>query len=110
MAEELDEEIIVLHDEEGNECRFGLLDVFDDVPGNEGRLFIVLVEEEVLLSDEEGVDVLILELEEDEAEDAGTGEDADADEESYVAVTDPDLIDAVFAQFKVRNPDLRFEE
>ena len=101
MAEELDEEIIVLHDEEGNECRFGLLDVFDDVPGDEGHLFLVLAEEEVLLSDEEGVDVLILEL---EASEEG------AEEESYVTVTDPDLIDAVFAQFKARNPGLKFEE
>ena len=102
MVEELDEEIIVLHDEEGNECRFGLLDVFDDVPGNEGRLFLVLAEEENLLSDEEGVDVLILELE--------AGEDTHAEEESYATVTDPDLIDVVFAHFKGRNPDLAFEE
>lgn len=92
MDEELDDNVIVLNDEDGNEVKFEFLDLIE-------------------LDDEEYV-VLLPILEDDEAEDDGEVvilklEDTDdgSDEESYVGVEDEEILNKVFAIFKEKFKD-----
>lgn len=86
--EELEDNIITLNDEEGNEVQFEFLDLVE------------LDSEEyvVLLPTEEGEDegeVVILKVEDTEAD----------DEESYVSVDDEEILNKVFEKFKEKFKD-----
>ncbi|MDR0979457.1 MAG: DUF1292 domain-containing protein [Lachnospiraceae bacterium] len=87
---ELDDEIIVLNDENGDEVKFEFLDLIE------------LDEEEY---------VVLLPVEETEAEDAGEVvilkvEDTESEEEeSYVSVEDEEVLNKVFEIFKEKFKD-----
>ena len=87
-GEELDNNIIVLNDENGNEVQFEFLDLIE----YEGEEYVVLlpVEEE-----DDSDEVLILRLEDTESE----------DEESYVSVDDEETLNSVFEIFKEKFKD-----
>lgn len=81
------ENIIYLNDEEGNEIPFEYLDLVE----LNGQEYVVLLP----VSDEEEAEVVILRIEPTE----------NPEEESYVGVTDGDILDEVFAIFKERFAD-----
>ena len=83
--------ILSLTDEEGNEVELELIDSVD----YEGKEYLVL-----LPPDDEAAEVIILEVE-------PQGDDM----ETYVTVTDEEILNAVFAIFKERFQDFfTFEE
>lgn len=82
--EELDN-IVVLHDEDGNEIRFEFLDLIEF----NSKEYVVLLPCE----DDDG-EVVILELEEE-----------NDDSESYVGVSDEKILNAVFEIFKEKFKD-----
>lgn len=86
--EELEDNIIVLNDEEGNEAEFEFLDLIE----YEGEEYVVLLPVEE--ADDAG-EVVILKLEDTESE----------DEESYVSVDDEDTLNKVFEIFKEKFKD-----
>jgi uncharacterized protein YrzB (UPF0473 family) len=90
MDEELDENIIVLNDDEGNEVKFEFLDLIK----YEEEDYVVLLP---VPDDEDSDDneVVILKLESTESE----------DEESYVSVDDEETLSAVFEIFKEKFKD-----
>lgn len=81
------ENIIYLNDEDGNEVPFEYLDLVE----LDGEEYIVLIPAD----DEESAEVVILRIEPTE----------DPDVESYVGVSDGDILDKVFAIFKERFAD-----
>lgn len=81
------ENIIYLNDEDGNEVPFEYLDLVE----LDGEEYIVLIP----MDDEESAEVVILRIEPTE----------DPDVESYVGVSDGDILDKVFAIFKERFAD-----
>jgi len=83
-AEDEESNLVILNDEDGNEVPFEFLDLIP-YRGNE---YVVL-----LPTDEDAQEVVILQL-----KDAG-------EEESYLAVDDQRVLDAVFTLFKERNQD-----
>ena len=87
--EDLDS-IIILNDENGNECRFEFLDLID----YNGREFIVLLSEEEAVKEESDVDILEV------VPDAKNPE-----LESYLPVEDDAVLEAVFARFQENNKD-----
>ena len=89
--EELDDNIVVLNDEEGNEVQFEFLDlvVLDD----EEYVVLLPVTEE---GEEEEGEVVILKLEDT---------DEDSEEESYVGVEDEEILNKVFEIFKEKYKD-----
>jgi uncharacterized protein YrzB (UPF0473 family) len=90
MDEELDENIIVLNDDEGNEVKFEFLDLIK----YEEEDYVVLLP---VPDDEDSDDneVVILKLESTESE----------DEESYISVDDEETLSAVFEIFKEKFKD-----
>ena len=83
--------ILTLTDEKGNEVDFEYLDCIE----YQGKEYLVL-----LPADEEGTQIVILEV-----------EPVDEENENYLAVTDEATLDAVYGMFKERYKDiLTFEE
>ncbi len=84
------DDIIILNDEDGNECRFQFLDMID----YKGREFIVLLSEEEAAKEESDVDILEVVPVPDNPE-----------LENYLPVDDDDIIEAVFDIFAANNKD-----
>ena len=83
--------ILTLTDEKGNEVDFEYLDCIE----YQGKEYLVL-----LPADEEGTQIVILEV-----------EPVDEENENYLAVTDEATLDAVYGMFKERYKDiLTFED
>ncbi len=90
--ENLDENIIILNDDEGNEVKFEFLDLIK----YEEEDYVVLLPVPSEDGDEdEDSEVVILKLEETDSE----------DEESYVSVDDEETLSAVFDIFKEKFKD-----
>ena len=89
--EELDDNIVVLNDEEGNEVQFEFLDLVE--LDDEEYVVLLPVTEE---GEEEEGEVVILKLEDT---------DEDSDEESYVGVEDEEILNKVFEIFKEKYKD-----
>ena len=89
--EELDDNIVVLNDEEGNEVQFEFLDLVE--LDNEEYVVLLPVTEE---GEEEEGEVVILKLEDT---------DEDSEEESYVGVEDEEILNKVFEIFKEKYKD-----
>ena len=90
--EELDDNIVVLNDEEGNELQFEFLDLVE--LDDEEYVVLLPVTEE---GEEEDGEVVILKLEDND--------DEDSEEESYVSVEDEDVLNKVFEIFKEKFKD-----
>mgnify|MGYP003377715557 FL=1 len=90
--EQLDDNIVVLNDEEGNEVKFEFLDLID-YEGEEYVILLPVAETE----DAEADEVVILKTEK--------VADENSDEESYVSVEDEDVLNAVFEIFKEKFKD-----
>ena len=85
---DLDEENIVeLEDEDGTKVLFELLDYFEYCKHD----YVVLIP----LDDEEGDSVVILQV-----------EPVDEENENYIPVANETVLNAVFEEFKKRNPEL----
>ena len=89
--ENLDENIIILNDDEGNEVRFEFLDLIK----YEDEDYVVLLPVPDDEDADEDAEVVILKLEETDSEDT----------ESYVSVDDEDVLSAVFDIFKEKFKD-----
>ena len=89
--EELDDNIVVLNDEEGNEEQFEFLDLVE--LDDEEYVVLLPVTEE---GEEEEGEVVILKLEDT---------DEDSEEESYVGVEDEEILNKVFEIFKEKYKD-----
>ena len=89
--EELDDNIVVLNDEEGNEVQFEFLDLVE--LDDEEYVVLLPVTEE---GEEEEGEVVILKLEDT---------DEDSEEESYVGVEDEEMLNKVFEIFKEKYKD-----
>ena len=89
--EELDDNIVVLNDEEGNEVQFEFLDLVE--LDDEEYVVLLPVTEE---GEEEEGEVVILKLEDI---------DEDSEEESYVGVEDEEILNKVFEIFKEKYKD-----
>lgn len=85
--------ILTLHDDEGNEEQFELLDLVD----YQDKQYIVLFPVE-----DDDMEIVILQVEEIEGND---------EEEAYVAVEDETILDSVYGIFKERFKDeFEFED
>lgn len=91
--EELDNNIVTLKDEDGNDINFEFLDMIEF----EGENYVILLPAEET-DDEESDEVVILKEEKD-AESVGE------DEESYVSVDDEEVLNKVFDIFKDKFKD-----
>lgn len=90
--EELNEDIIILNDENGNEVKFEFLDLIEYA---EERYIVLLpIEEEDNLEDEEAGEVVILKV------DHLNLDDPEDEEESYSSVEDEETLNKVFEIFK----------
>ena len=89
--EELDDNIVVLNDEEGNDVQFEFLDLVE--LDDEEYVVLLPVTEE---GEEEEGEVVILKLEDT---------DEDSEEESYVGVEDEEILNKVFEIFKEKYKD-----
>ena len=89
--EELDDNIVVLNDEEGNEVQFEFLDLVE--LDDEEYVVLLPVTEE---GEEEEGELVILKLEDT---------DEDSEEESYVGVEDEEILNKVFEIFKEKYKD-----
>ena len=90
-GEELDNNIVILNDEDGNEVQFEFLDLID----YEDEEYIVLLPITEEGEEEEG-EVVILKVED---------VDEENDEESYVSVDDEETLNKVLEIFKERFKD-----
>ena len=90
--EELDNNIIRLNDEEGNEVLFEFLDLVE--LDNEEYVVLLPVTEE---GEEEEGEVVILKVEDND--------DEESEEESYVSVEDEEILNKVFEIFKEKFKD-----
>ena len=90
--EQLDDNIVVLNDEEGNEVQFEFLDLID-YEGEEYVILLPVAETE----DAEADEVVILKTEK--------VADENSDEESYVSVEDEETLNKVFEIFKEKFKD-----
>ena len=88
--EELDN-IIILNDEEGNEVKFEFLDLVE--LDEEEYVVLLPVSED---GEEDEGEVVILKVEDS---------DGDSDEESYVGITDEEILNKVFEIFKEKYKD-----
>ena len=88
--EELESNIIVLNDEDGNEVEFEFLDLIE-LDSEEYVVLLPVVQED---EEDEG-EVVILKVEDSENE----------EEESYVSVEDEDTLEKVFEMFKEKFKD-----
>ena len=86
--EELEENIIRLNDENGNEVKFEFLDLIE----YEREEYVVLLPAQ---DDENSDEVVILRVEDTDSE----------DEESYVSVEDEEILNRVFDMFKEKFKD-----
>ncbi len=93
MDEELDDNVIILNDEEGNEVKFEFLDLVE--LDNEEYVVLLPYIEENQEQEDDG-EVVILKLEDS---------DEDSDEESYVGVEDEEILNKVFEIFKEKFKD-----
>ena len=89
--EELDDNIVVLNDEEGNEVQFEFLDLVE--LDDEEYVVLLPVTDE---GEEDEGEVVILKLEDT---------DDDSEEESYVGVEDEEILNKVFEIFKEKFKD-----
>ena len=85
--EEMEDNIIILNDEEGNEVEFEFLDLIE----YDGEEYVVLLPVE---ETEDAGEVVILQV-----------EDIDSEEESYISVEDEDTLNKVFEIFKEKFKD-----
>lgn len=92
--EELEDNIVTLKDEDGNDVNFEFLDLIE----YEGEEYIVLLPAEEV-ENEEADEVVILKTEKTEES------EEDSDEETYVSVEDEDVLNAVFEIFKEKFKD-----
>lgn len=92
MDEELDDNVIILNDEDGNEVKFEFLDLVE-LDDEEYVVLLPILENEDAEDDGE---VVILKLEDT---------DEDSEEESYVGVEDEEILNRVFAIFKEKFKD-----
>ena len=92
--EELEDNIVTLKDEDGNDVNFEFLDLIE----YEGEEYIVLLPAEEV-ENEEADEVVILKTE--KLEDS----EENSDEETYVSVEDEDVLNAVFEIFKEKFKD-----
>lgn len=92
--EELEDNIVTLKDEDGNDVNFEFLDLIE----YEGEEYIVLLPAEEV-ENEEADEVVILKTE--KLEDS----EEDSEEETYVSVEDEDVLNAVFEIFKEKFKD-----
>ena len=90
-GEELEDNIIRLNDEDGNEVQFEFLDLVE--LDNEEYVVLLPVTEE---GEEEEGEVVILKLEDT---------DEESEEESYVGVEDEEILNKVFSIFKEKYKD-----
>ena len=90
--EELDDNIVVLNDEEGNEVQFEFLDLVE-LDDEEYVVLLPMTEE----GEEDEGEVVILKVEDND--------DEDSDEESYVGVDDEEILNKVFQIFKEKYKD-----
>ncbi len=88
--EELDN-IVTLNDEDGNEVKFEFLDLVE--LDEEEYVVLLPVSEE---GEEDEGEVVILKVEDS---------DGDSDEESYVGITDEEILNKVFEIFKEKYKD-----
>lgn len=93
--EELDDNIVVLNDEEGNEVQFEFLDLVE-LDDEEYVVLLPVTEEGEEEGEEEEGEVVILKLEDT---------DEDSEEESYVGVEDEEILNKVFEIFKEKYKD-----
>ena len=91
-GEELDDNIIILNDEDGNEVKFEFLDLIE--LDNEEYVVLLPISED---GEEEEGEVVILRVEDND--------DEDAEEESYVSIEDEDILNRVFEIFKEKFKD-----
>ncbi len=91
-GEELDDNIIILNDEDGNEVKFEFLDLIE--LDNEEYVVLLPITED---GEEEEGEVVILRVEDND--------DEDAEEESYVSIEDEDILNRVFEIFKEKFKD-----
>lgn len=91
--EELDDNIVVLNDENGEEVKFEFLDLIE-LEGEEYVVLLPLEEEET----EEPGEVVILKIEDSD-------EDSDEETESYVSVDDEETLNKVFEIFRDKFKD-----
>ncbi len=91
--EELEDNIVTLKDEDGNDVNFEFLDLIE----YEGEEYVVLLPAEDV-ENEEADEVVILRTEK-------TSDNEDSDEETYVSVEDDDTLNAVFDIFKDKFKD-----
>lgn len=89
-TEELEDNMIILNDENGEEVKFEFLDIVE----LEGEDYVVLLPAEETDSEEAG-EVVILKIEDTDSE----------DEESYVSVEDEEILNTVFEKFKEKFKD-----
>ena len=90
--ENLDENIIILNDDEGNEVKFEFLDL---IKYEDEDYVVLLPVPEGDEEDEDDSEVVILKLEETDSEDT----------ESYVSVDNEEVLSAVFDIFKEKFKD-----
>ena len=90
LEEELDDNIVVLTDENGEEVKFEFLDLIEL---DEKQYVVLLPVEE---TDEAG-EVVILQIEDTD--------DENAEEESYISVDDEETLNKVFSIFKDKFKD-----
>ena len=88
--EELDDNIITLHDEDGQETNFEFLDLIE----LDGEEYVVLLPAEETSENDPG-EVVILKVEDIDSEDL----------ESYVSVEDEEILNKVFEIFKDKFKD-----
>ena len=91
-GEELDNNIVILNDEDGNEVKFEFLDLVE--LDDEEYVVLLPVTEE---GEEEEGEVVILKVED--------SDDEDSDEESYVSIEDEEVLSKVFEIFKEKFKD-----
>lgn len=90
LDEELEDNMVKLTDENGEEVEFEFLDLIE----LDGNQYVVLLPAE---ETEEPGEVVILQIEDTD--------DEDSEEESYVSVDDEDTLNRVFAIFKDKFKD-----
>ena len=90
--EELDDNVVILNDEDGNEVKFEFLDLVD----LDNEQYVVLLPVSAEGEENEG-EVVILKVEDTDNE--------NSDDESYVGVEDEEILNKVFEIFKEKFKD-----
>lgn len=92
LNEELDDSIIILNDENGEEVKFEFLDLIEYA--DERYVVLLPIDEDENLEDEEAGEVVILKV------DHLNLDDPEDEEESYSSVEDEEVLNKVFEIFK----------